>query len=1301
MGNDNQMALLRQSLFMKDAGQGNGMGAYSNSVVSDGLMFKKTVLTPEEILGRKVQSMQAPTRTGVVEELSSNIFSDQLNNDDPLRPARAGGALLPGSTNRASQKRKAKAARTSMAAKNKGKLDKGKSDKEEEKEKEAAAKQRTAKKSMSMRPSRSGESTASMAHGLGVERTDARDGGSKASLAQFFNKNAQKAASMRVRTAGPGAQTEPEDEMDGFMSEPEPQEKRGLFKRLGQTFKGGASGDESDAMMGHYQKNAAKRFEAKEAAQAAKDAAAKLDAAQAAAARKRAQSAAPARVQPSPASMSVANREGSLAGNGAAVQQPAAPPAAEPAPGAGGEGGLKRMMTGFKRIMTAGRADNSLMAAADRALASEGGMGARGAMRAGTAGPGASHFLSAEHAPKERDEDEYLASNGSRPGSGAAPSRGASRPSSSTSVRRPSTGTGLAASGRPIAESNEIEVIAEEDEEYVPPLPPMPPLPPAPAPPPLDDEGALVPASPMAANADGEAPRASASLTPDAPADEPAGSGGAKVRVAPSMSDHIEQELDEVFGAPLDVAQVRHLPHNSEPVADPPSSPPAPAVKSSGPSHTSPVGEPPRSPPSARGSVSGGSGVRSGAQVPTESRQRLVLDGESSGGSGSGEKPQSPSEVTACSDDEGKAPHQPRAHSSSSTTSSNGVRAKSTLPLLPAVGRSDEQEGDDHAMPSPHVHIQERESRSSHGSADHLLRPDGTAHSAASSVRFGVPAVKRVDEDEDEDDDPSSGSMDSRKQQHHGGVAIPMMDDEDGPASVLKDDKPAKEEKKGGFFGRLFGGKDDEKRKRPRALDSSVMPVTDDQMPRTPNAHQGNTAGVLRSSMSQLFTGQKNSGKHAWSEDGFYGKVPLRNPSMLLMGQEEDPWEEDIDDVHYQMMMWNAFASAWDDVIDDLNHGDIISEKEVSMLKFVRLDLGSRSHGLRPILLPTFFYAGQIRKVVDTGQVSVPQVMVLTELRMLCVWMGCQIGLLSGKHAHVINDTPFIAQIINVKHAMYRKKCYMAGIKLVDLLESMCQMQEVPFDMREFADQLLIILTSLEGEAYAIIKHNNGKPERQHDIDTATILLEVLVNMKRDIASDPNRLKVVFKNALLTSATANYKELLKVIRVLKRMLRATVAEATPDSEEAQRVLGFFVNSLSHPSMDKPPSVDKMRSHSIITPLYEEDVLYPLDAGALAKELNLKKKNMTDLLGETDDSISLMAYLKAMFPGEWSNFKERMKTLVPDIKVDELSETDFAPGEKGETRRGQRNGGKQVRPQVARQLHPCPGLVLQPATGFTS
>ncbi len=42
--------------------------------------------------------------------------------------------------------------------------------------------------------------------------------------------------------------------------------------------------------------------------------------------------------------------------------------------------------------------------------------------------------------------------------------------------------------------------------------------------------------------------------------------------------------------------------------------------------------------------------------------------------------------------------------------------------------------------------------------------------------------------------------------------------------------------------------------------------------------------------------------------------------------------------------------------------------------------------------------------------------------------------------------------------------------------------------------------------------------------------------------------------------------------------------------------------------------------------------YPLEGGALAKELGLKKKQMTDLLTETDDSVSLMAYLKVRFGG---------------------------------------------------------------------
>jgi hypothetical protein len=53
--------------------------------------------------------------------------------------------------------------------------------------------------------------------------------------------------------------------------------------------------------------------------------------------------------------------------------------------------------------------------------------------------------------------------------------------------------------------------------------------------------------------------------------------------------------------------------------------------------------------------------------------------------------------------------------------------------------------------------------------------------------------------------------------------------------------------------------------------------------------------------------------------------------------------------------------------------------------------------------------------------------------------------------------------------------------------------------------------------------------------------------------------QVMFKRALENSTTATFKELARVIRVLKRMLVATQSEATPSSEEGQRILSFFIN----------------------------------------------------------------------------------------------------------------------------------------------
>lgn len=57
----------------------------------------------------------------------------------------------------------------------------------------------------------------------------------------------------------------------------------------------------------------------------------------------------------------------------------------------------------------------------------------------------------------------------------------------------------------------------------------------------------------------------------------------------------------------------------------------------------------------------------------------------------------------------------------------------------------------------------------------------------------------------------------------------------------------------------------------------------------------------------------------------------------------------------------------------------------------------------------------------------------------------------------------------------------------------------------------------------------------------------------------------------------------------------------------------------------------MLSWSVLTPVYEEDVLYPLEARHVAVQLGLPTTNaskaMPDLLSESEDAVSLMAYLR--------------------------------------------------------------------------
>ncbi|KAL5576750.1 hypothetical protein UlMin_018449 [Ulmus minor] len=81
----------------------------------------------------------------------------------------------------------------------------------------------------------------------------------------------------------------------------------------------------------------------------------------------------------------------------------------------------------------------------------------------------------------------------------------------------------------------------------------------------------------------------------------------------------------------------------------------------------------------------------------------------------------------------------------------------------------------------------------------------------------------------------------------------------------------------------------------------------------------------------------------------------------------------------------------------------------------------------------------------------------------------------------------------------------------------------------------------------------------------------------------------------------------------------------PRNIEARRRIAFFSNSLFM-NMPRAPVVEKMIAFSVLTPYYDEDVMYRLNS----------------LREENEDGISTLFYLQKIYDDEWKNFLERMR-----------------------------------------------------------
>ncbi|OMP07652.1 Glycosyl transferase, family 48 [Corchorus olitorius] len=146
-----------------------------------------------------------------------------------------------------------------------------------------------------------------------------------------------------------------------------------------------------------------------------------------------------------------------------------------------------------------------------------------------------------------------------------------------------------------------------------------------------------------------------------------------------------------------------------------------------------------------------------------------------------------------------------------------------------------------------------------------------------------------------------------------------------------------------------------------------------------------------------------------------------------------------------------------------------------------------------------------------------------------------------------------------------------------------------------------------------------------------TIMLDVMINDKSTVGVDQNRNQVYQKYNRRQRFTkiniTDIKDKFWSEKVHRLRLLFTVKESgtnVPMNSEARRRLTFFANSLFM-NMRSAPKVTNMRSFSVLTPHYKEDVIY--------SEQELNKEN--------EDGVSILFYLKTIYPDEWTNFLERM------------------------------------------------------------
>ncbi|KAL8139202.1 hypothetical protein V2J09_005203 [Rumex salicifolius] len=317
------------------------------------------------------------------------------------------------------------------------------------------------------------------------------------------------------------------------------------------------------------------------------------------------------------------------------------------------------------------------------------------------------------------------------------------------------------------------------------------------------------------------------------------------------------------------------------------------------------------------------------------------------------------------------------------------------------------------------------------------------------------------------------------------------------------------------------------------------------------------------------------------------------------------------------------FAQMWNKMISSFREEDMINNREMDLL----LVPYSSDRELNLTQWPPFLLANKIPVAVDMAKDCYGKINELNKRLNDDKYMHYAVSECYASCKNIINnlvqgerERPVIEDIFSkVEHLIAEDK-----------LLSELNMSSLPELYKQFVKLI------------EFLKEN--KPEDKNNV--VITLLDMLEIVTRDIMDDPNpssldsihggsygtqeRMTPLDQqhqffgelNFPVTPETDAWKE-----KISRLQLLLTIKESAmdvPTNLEARRRITFFANSLFM-KMPAAPKVRNMMSFSVLTPYYNEDVLFSVN--------HLERPN--------EDGISILFYLQKIFPDEWTNFVERV------------------------------------------------------------